>query len=123
MDWIAILGALKSAVDIVKSIPEVQKAGAHALEQINKLLGKSGKVPEGLLASLIEGQVRRLQGLVGEFASKDSDPRFDNIEKTAFRRRVAAQAKELLTACAPIKDQLPNYDSLLSFFDAAAKSA
>lgn len=123
MDWIAILGALKSAVDIVKSIPEVQKAGQQVLDQLGKLVGKGGKSPEGPLATLIEGQAKRLQGLVDDFISKDADPRFDNIEKGAFRKRIAAQAKELLATCAPIKDQLTAYNSLLAFFDAAAKTA
>jgi uncharacterized protein YqgV (UPF0045/DUF77 family) len=124
MDWITILGVLKSAIDIVKSIPEVQKAGQHVVDQINKLIGKGGgKAPQGPLATLIEGQAKRLKTLVDEFASKDADPRFDNIEKAAFRRRVAAQARSLLESSAPIKDSLPDYDALLAFFDSAAKSA
>jgi hypothetical protein len=104
MDWITILGVLKSAIDIVKSIPEVQKAGQHVVDQINKLIGKGGgKAPQGPLATLIEGQAKRLKTLVDEFASKDADPRFDNIEKAAFRRRVARRsgraARPSRTAC------------------------
>ena len=123
MDWIAILGAIKTAIDIVRGLPEAQEKGKQILDQFGGLLGKAGsaKEPDGVLATLVERQGQRLQALGEEFASKDADLRFDNIEKAAFRKRVAAQAKELLTICAPIKDQIPGYDSLLAFFDTAAR--
>lgn len=124
MDWIAILGALKSAIDIVKSIPEVGNAGQKILTNINKLISSGGgKAPSGVLATLIEGQARRLKALADDFASKDADPKFDNIEKSAYRRRVAAQAKALLDTCAPIKDSIPDYDVLLAYFQSASTSA
>ena len=65
---------------------------------------------------MIEGQKDRLDKLIDDYHAIDNDPKYDDVEKDKYRRRVAAQTSDLLKQANPINDEIPDYAALVAFF-------
>lgn len=114
----SMIDTILQAIEIAGKIPGAAEGIARLGGTIQALFKAKGKKPEegSPLERLIKGQKDRLDRLINDYHDIDKDPKYDEIEKEKYRRRVAAQACDLLKTSKPIKDEIPGYDTLVDFF-------
>ncbi|MCW5891295.1 MAG: hypothetical protein KIT14_12190 [bacterium] len=69
----------------------------------------------GPLEKVIQNNTKRLEGLLDKARQIDSGD-YSELEKDQARFFVARQTCRLLKVCAPIKDRIPDYDTLVEIF-------
>jgi hypothetical protein len=112
-----LFGQALSAIEIAGKIPGAAEGVARLGRVVQDLLKSRAKKPEeSPLGRLVKGQKKRLDKLIEDYHRVDADPKFPEIEKEEYRRRVAAQTCDLLKQSKPIQDEIPDYDSLVEFF-------
>lgn len=69
-----------------------------------------------LIGGVVKGESDKLKNLINKYYAIDHDNRYDDVQKDAYRKRIAAQVCSVLTALDPIKDQIPDYNDLVELF-------
>jgi hypothetical protein len=114
----SMIESILAAIEIAGKIPGAAAGIARLGRTVQNLLKAKNKKPEedSPLGRVVKGQKDRLDKHINDYHAIDADPKYDEIEKDKYRRRVAAQACDLLKQSQPIKDQIPDYNTLVEFF-------
>lgn len=102
----------------IKDIPGVLEKYQRLYDRLkgNVVSGNTVITASPLIGRVVKGESDKLLSLIKKFYAIDSDDKYHDIEKDAYRKKIAAQICAILTAIDPIKDQIPDYDNLVELF-------
>ena len=118
MAVVPVIEVLAAALEAFAAVPRVYEATKEILPRLKTMIarGEGRIVIEGPLGTVVEGETKKLDGLIKDYYAKDQDPRYGALEKDEYRQKLAAQICRLLEKLGTIKDKIPYYDVLRELF-------
>ena len=115
---LSMIQAILTAIEIIGKVPQAAEAIRKTGLSMSRLFAaKEKEIPiPAMLQPVIDGEQRKLKDLIDRYYAIDNDPRYTEVEKNEYRKRIAAQVCALLNGAAPISDQIPDYDKLKKLF-------